>query len=76
MAWLVRCKHCLTEFPVTKDCVQTADSQNVSELDLACPECGQVAHYSACDLQPPSPDAITPLGAAADLKRGDDSAAA
>ena len=61
MAWLVRCKNCLTPFSVTKDSVQADGPQSLGELALACAQCGWIGRYQARDLQPMTADAITPF---------------
>jgi hypothetical protein len=61
MAWLVRCKDCLAQFSVTKDCVETDGPQSIGELALVCAQCGCVSQYAPSDLQPLTADAITPF---------------
>ncbi len=63
MAWLVRCKNCLTAFSVTKDSVQTDGRESPGELTLACAQCGWIWQYQARDLEPVAADAITPFEA-------------
>ncbi len=62
MAWLVRCKNCLAQFSVTKDCFQSNKPQNDSELALTCDQCGWIGEYQGRDLQLVIADAMMPFG--------------